>query len=76
MEFFTGFEDNIPLCCVLFYESVWLPSMRMKIPEYTEKMWELSNHTGILLCPECLVKIFTNGIMTSQVNGEYVKVFP
>jgi len=57
MEFFTGFEDNIHFCCVLFYESVWLQSIRIKIPEYEQKMWELTNQSGTLLCPECLIKV-------------------
>jgi hypothetical protein len=55
MEFFTGFEENISFCCVLFYECVWLPSIRIKIPEYRKGMWKLSKQSGVLLCPECLV---------------------
>ena len=56
MEFFTGFEDDIPTCCVLFYECVWLPSIRIEIPEYSKTMWELSENTGVLFCPECIIK--------------------
>ena len=62
MEFFTGFEENIAICCVLFYECVWLPSIRIKIPEYTENMWELSDKSGVLLCPECLINKLNNNI--------------
>ncbi|AJZ76434.2 hypothetical protein SU86_008790 [Candidatus Nitrosotenuis cloacae] len=66
MEFFTGFEENIPLCCVLFYECAWLPAIRIKIPEYLEKMWELTTQTGVLLCPECLVKTISKNLRESD----------
>lgn len=69
MEFFTGFQDHISTCCVLFYECSWLPSIRLKIPEYAEKMWKLSNKSGILLCPECLVSVIdSDNKIKSEIN--------
>lgn len=56
LELFTGNRCGISLCCIDFYELSWLPSIKNEIPEYSETMWELSDETGILLCPNCLAK--------------------
>lgn len=69
IELFTGIQCKIPLCCILFYESVWLPSIRAEIKEYSEKMWNLSNHSGILLCPSCLIdNVKKNHLRISVTN--------
>ena len=57
LDFFTGIRCNISPCCIDFYELCYLPSIKNQIPEYSETMWELSNETGILLCPNCIVKL-------------------
>ena len=56
LDFFTGIRCGISPCCIDFYELSWLPSIKNLIPEYSETMWELSNETGILLCPDCIYK--------------------
>ena len=55
-ELFCGIKHDISLCCIIFYESVWLQSTKRMIPEYSEKMWELSDKKGVVLCPDCLVE--------------------
>lgn len=60
LDFFTGIRCSISECCIDFYELSWLPSIKNQIPEYSETMWELSDETGILLCPECIVKKLTD----------------
>lgn len=55
-EFFSGIKHDISPCCIIFYESVWLTSIRKQIPDYAQKMWDLSEHRGVLLCPECVIK--------------------
>jgi len=55
LELFTGNRCGISLCCIDFYELSWLPSIKHQIPEYSETMWEFSNETGVLLCPECML---------------------
>jgi hypothetical protein len=59
LDFFTGIRCGISSCCIDFYELSWLPSIKKKIPEYSETMWELSAETGILLCPDCIAKKLT-----------------
>ena len=53
-DFFGGARCGISLCCIDFYELCWLPIIRYVIPEYTESMYELSDETGVLLCPNCI----------------------
>lgn len=55
-ELFMGIKCDISICCIIFYQCVWLPSIRLQIPDYAEKMWELSEHSGVLLCPECMIR--------------------
>ena len=66
-ELFYGIKHKISLCCIIFYELVWLPSIRKQIPEYSEKMWELSNHSGILLCPDCISKKIKDLVSHSEL---------
>lgn len=56
IEFWTGIRNEIPLCCILFYESSWRPSIKSLIAEYAQTMPNLTNNGGIILCPECVVK--------------------
>ena len=56
IEFWTGFRNKIPLCCILFYESVWYPSIKNEIADYAKTMSRLTNNSGLVLCPECLQK--------------------
>jgi len=56
IEFWTGFKNEIPLCCILFYESVWYPSTKNEIADYAKTMSRLTNNSGVILCPECLQK--------------------
>jgi len=58
--FWLGIRHKIPLCCILFYESVWDPSIRKQIAEYSEMMPKLTRNQGIILCPECVVKIIND----------------
>lgn len=69
-ELFIGIKNKIPLCCIIFYESAWLPHIRKKIDEYSEKMWEISEHSGILLCPDCLVETLKK---KRHLNGEKMR---
>jgi len=55
IELWTGFENKIKECCVMFFESAWRPSIKYEIKEYGETMHKLTNNEGIILCPDCLV---------------------
>lgn len=54
LELFIGVKSGIELCCIDFYELSWLPFIHTEIPEYSDTMWNLTNETGILLCPDCV----------------------
>lgn len=56
IELWTGIRHNISLCCILFYESVWYPSIKNEIGDYAKTMSHLTNNSGVVLCPECLQK--------------------
>ena len=56
IEFWVGIRHKIPLCCILFYESAWYPSIKNKIADYVTTMSHLTNNGGVVLCPECLQK--------------------
>ena len=56
IELWTGIRNEIPLCCVLFYECVWYPSTKNAIGEYAKTMTKLTNNQGIILCPDCLIR--------------------
>ena len=56
LDLFWGLKQDVPVCCIDFYEMCWVHSIRKKIPEYRVNMWELSNKTGILLYPDCISK--------------------
>ena len=56
IEFWTGIKNEVPLCCVLFYECVWYPALKKKIDEYAETMTKLTNNQGMIMCPDCLVE--------------------
>ena len=69
IEFWTGIRHNIPLCCLLFYESVWYPVIRKSIDEYAETMTELTDNGGIILCPECLIHT-----LQDRISNNYKKI--
>ena len=48
---------DIPLCCQIFFWGGW-SRFRREIPEYGELL--TSNETGIVKCPECLIKELRN----------------
>jgi len=54
IEFWTGIRNKIPICCIIFYETVWLPSLKNQIAEYGKAMTELTGNQGLILCPDCL----------------------
>ena len=60
IELWTGFKNKIKECCVLFFESAWMPSIRHEIKEYGETMHKLTNNEGIILCPDCLADKIKN----------------
>ena len=56
IELWTGIRNKIPLCCILFYESVWYPLIKNEIADYAKTMSHLTDNSGIVLCPKCLQK--------------------
>jgi len=60
IEFWTGIRHKIPTCCIIFYETVWLPSLKNQIAEYGKAMTQLTNNEGVIMCPDCLVAKMTN----------------
>ena len=56
IELWTGIKHKIPICCLLFYECVWYPSIKSMIDDYAKTMTKLSNNQGIILCPDCILK--------------------
>lgn len=57
--FWRGIKHDIPLCCILFFESVWTKSIKQQISEYGKTMSELTKNQGIILCPDCVIKKVT-----------------
>jgi len=55
LEFWTGIRNKIPSCCIIFYETVWLPSLKNQIAEYGKAMTKITDNQGVILCPDCLV---------------------
>ena len=60
IELWTGIRYKIPLCCIIFYESVWHTSIKKQIAEYGYTMPNLTNNGGIILCPKCIIKKLQN----------------
>jgi hypothetical protein len=60
IELWSGFENNIKECCVMFFESAWRHSIKYEIKEYSETMHKLTNNEGIILCPDCLTNKLLN----------------
>ena len=59
IELWHGIKNEIPTCCVIFYELVWRKSIKKQIPEYSKVMSKLTNNSGTILCPDCLVQHIT-----------------
>ena len=57
IELWIGIRHEIPLCCIMFYESVWRPTIKKKIVDYSKTMSSLTNNQGIILCPDCVTKL-------------------
>jgi len=55
IEFWTGVRNKIPICCIIFYETVWLTSLKNQIAEYGRAMTKITDNQGVILCPECLM---------------------
>ena len=53
--FWKGIKHEIPLCCIMFFESAWTDSVKKEISDYSKTMHHLTNNEGIILCPDCLV---------------------
>ena len=69
IELWTGIRHKIPLCCIIFYESVWRLSIKNQIPEYSETMAKLTKNQGTILCPDCISDLMSNlGKMTIRRN--------
>ena len=51
--FWKGIKYQIPLCCIFFFETEW-QTIKQNIPEYGNKMSDLTNNTGLILCPNCI----------------------
>lgn len=71
IEFWTGARNKIPLCCILFYECVWYPSIKKLIANYSVTMTKLTNNQGIILCPECIVKSIADN---KKKNEQKIKI--
>ena len=56
VELWTGIRNEIPLCCIMFFHSVWLPTIKNQIADYGRTMTQLTNNQGIILCPDCISK--------------------
>lgn len=55
MELFWGLKQGVKLCCILFYEYVWLRSLRPDLyDEYDTN--KITYENGIILCPECILE--------------------
>jgi len=52
--FWKGIKHQISLCCILFFITEW-QSIKQNIHEYGDKMSELTNNEGVILCPDCLI---------------------
>ena len=73
IEFWTGIRNKVPVCCIMFYHSAWLPSIQNKIAEYKEKMASLTDNEGVILCPECITYKMTEKIKTNpQKNCKHL----
>lgn len=58
--FWKGISHEIPLCCVMFFESAWTNSIKNEIADYSKTMPDLTNNQGVILCPDCISKKITN----------------
>ncbi|PIW36027.1 MAG: hypothetical protein COW26_01295 [Nitrosopumilales archaeon CG15_BIG_FIL_POST_REV_8_21_14_020_33_23] len=70
IELWSGIRHNVPMCCILFYESAWYPVIRNLIDEYAETMTELTDNGGIILCPDCLTHTLQNRIKDKKTEIE------
>lgn len=55
--FWKGVKHNIPLCCVLFFDTVWdgwTQRRERELKEYGDRMNVVTSNAGVILCPQCL----------------------
>jgi hypothetical protein len=57
--FWRGIKHQIPLCCIIFFETEW-QSIRKMNKEYGNTMDKLTNNQGVVMCPNCLVTKIMN----------------
>lgn len=67
IELWMGIRNKIPLCCIMFYESVWRPSIKKEIADYSKTMAKLTDNQGVILCPDCIDKKITDLILHSEL---------
>ena len=58
--FWRGIKHEIPLCCIMFFESAWTDHIKNEIEEYSETMDKLTDNQGVILCPDCIDKKITD----------------
>lgn len=56
--FWSGVRCKIPLCCVLFFDTVWdgwaERRERDLRDEYGSRMHDMTGNAGVVLCPQCV----------------------
>lgn len=66
-QFWLGIKHEIPLCCILFFESAWHGTIKKQIAEYAETMDKLTDNQGVILCPDCLAEKITGFVLRSEL---------
>lgn len=64
--FWRGIKHEIPLCCVIFFDSAW-KSIKNNNDEYGKTMDILTKNQGIIMCPDCLVEKITGLALRSEL---------
>lgn len=55
MDLFWGLKQGVKLCCILFYEYVWLRGLRPDFyKEYDTR--KITYENGVILCPRCVLE--------------------
>lgn len=68
IELWTGIKHKIPLCCIIFYESVWRPAIKNQIDAYSKTMSKLTQNQGTILCPDCLIDQINKNIIKKEIQ--------
>jgi hypothetical protein len=64
--FWRGIKHDIPLCCILFFDSAW-KSIKHNNDEYGKTMDILTKNQGIIMCPDCLVEKIIEFALRSEL---------